>query len=170
MPKTYTPIATQTLTSSAASITFSSVPATYTDLVLICNPVLTNNTPLYMRPNSSTSSVYSTTWLLGNGTTASSGRYNQSALGGAGILVDNYGGTTGFPSDFSGMVKYEIMNYSNTTTNKTILIRAGTSANWTVASANLFATTSAISSLYLYPFAGNFSPGSTFTLYGILKA
>ena len=170
MPSTYTKIASTTLGSAAASVTLSSIPSTYTDLVLICNPALTANQPLYMRPNSNTSTIYSTTWMLGNGSTATTSRYNQAALGGAGILIDNYGGTTGFPSDFSGLAKYEIMNYSNTTTHKTILIRAGTATNWTVASINLFASTTAISSLYLYPYTGNFAAGSTFNLYGITAA
>jgi len=167
---TFSQIASTTLGTAASSVTFSSIAATYTDLVLVCNPALTANQPLYMRPNSSTSSVYSTTWLLGNGSAASSGRYNQAALGGAGVLIDNYGGTSGFPSDFSGMVKYDIMNYANTTTYKTILARAGTATNWTVAAVNLFASTSAISSLYLYPYTGNFATGSTFNLYGITAA
>lgn len=34
MANTYTLISSNTLTSSAASVTFSSIPATYTDLVL----------------------------------------------------------------------------------------------------------------------------------------
>jgi hypothetical protein len=167
---TYTQIASTTLGSAAASVTFSSIPATYTDLVAIVQAATTVNTPLYMKPNSSGSSVYSTTWLLGNGSSASSGRYNQAALGGAGILIDNYGGGQGFTSDFAGMAKYEIMNYANTTTFKTILIRAGNAGTWTVASANLFASTAAISSLYFYPYSGNFAAGSTFNLYGITAA
>ena len=167
---TYQAIATETLASAQASVTFSSIPSTYTDLVLVVNAALSNNTPLYMRPNNNTSSVYSTTWLLGNGSAASSSRYNQTALGGSGILIDNYGGSTGFPSDFSGMAKYEIMNYANSTTYKTILVRAGTATNWTVASSNLFANTTAISSIYIYPYIGTLLTGSTFNLYGIAAA
>lgn len=167
MANTYVALDSQTVTSAVTSITFSSIPQIYTDLVVVVNASLSNNTPLYMKPNSSSSSVYSTTWLLGNGTAVSSSRYNQAALGGAGILIDNYGGQPGFPSDFSGTARYEIMNYSNTTTFKQILIRAGTATNWSVASANLFASTSAISSLYFYPYAGTFAVGSTFTLYGV---
>lgn len=170
MATTYVALDSQTTTSAVSSVTFSGISQAYTDLVVVVNAATSNNTPLYMKPNSNSSSVYSTTWLLGSGSTATSGRYNQAALGGAGILIDNYSGTTGFPSDFSGMAKYEIMNYSNTTTFKTILIRAGSGAGWTVASANLFASTAAISSLYLYPYAGTFAVGSTFTLYGIASA
>jgi hypothetical protein len=167
MATTYVALDSQTVTSAVSSITFSSIPQTYTDLVVVVQAATSSNTPLYMKPNSSSSSVYSTSWVLSNGTTESSSRYNQAALGGAGILIDNYGGTTGFPSGLSGMAKYEIMNYSNTTTFKTILIRAGSAASWTVASANLFASTTAISSLYFYPYTGNFAVGSTFTLYGV---
>ena len=170
MAVTYVALDSQTVTSAVSSVTFSGISQAYTDLVVVVNAATSNNTPLYMKPNSNSSSVYSTTWLLGNGSAASSSRYNQTALGGAGILIDNYGGVTGFPSTFAGMAKYEIMNYSNTTTFKTILIRAGSAAGWTVASANLFASTAAISSLYLYPYTGTFAVGSTFTLYGIASA
>jgi hypothetical protein len=115
MAATYVALDSQTVTSAVSSITFSSIPQTYTDLVVVVQAATSANTPLYMKPNSSSSSVYSTTWLLGNGTSVSSGRYNQAALGGAGILIDNYGGGQGFTSNFAGMAKYEIMNYANTT-------------------------------------------------------
>jgi len=37
MPSTYTPIATNTLASVSTGVTFSSIPSTYTDLVLVIN-------------------------------------------------------------------------------------------------------------------------------------
>jgi hypothetical protein len=78
---TYFPIATTTLGSSSASVTLSSIPSTYTDLLLVCN-LTANTAPLNMgiRFNSDTSSLYSGTALGGNGSTAASTRYSGTLL------------------------------------------------------------------------------------------
>jgi len=71
MASTYEPIATTTLAAAAASYTFSSIPATYTDLVLISSCQVTNNNDaVRMQLNSDTAANYSNTQLAGNGTTA----------------------------------------------------------------------------------------------------
>jgi hypothetical protein len=169
MATTYIPIATQTLSSAASSVTFSSIPATYTDLVLVVNAVQNSNTPVYLRTNGLVTSIYSNTWIRGDGSAASSSRYNTSALGTAGLNLDNFSAQPPFPSGFSGQATYNIMNYSNTTTFKTVLLRHG-SSNWTIANVGLIQTTSAITSLEFYPFGTNWASGSTFSLYGIANA
>ena len=59
---TYEPIATQTLASAAATITFSSIAATYTDLRLIfAKPI--GGSSLLLRFNSDTATNYSWTYL-----------------------------------------------------------------------------------------------------------
>ena len=71
---TYTPIATQTLGSSAASVTFSSIPGTYTDLMLISfaqGQASGGDNRLVLQFNGDTATNYSSTYLIGNGTTAS---------------------------------------------------------------------------------------------------
>ena len=80
MTATYEKIATTPLGSAAATVTFSSIPATYTDLVLICNPISTATSGAYMNMtyNSDTASNYSYTWMRGNGSTAASGRGSNS--------------------------------------------------------------------------------------------
>lgn len=170
MANTYEAIATQTLGSAAASVTFSSIPSTYTDLVFVVNAAqAVNNSPVYVRVNGLTTSIYSNTFLYGNGTSAVSSRYNTAALGGAGFNLDNVNERP-FPADFSGVATYHFMNYSNTTTNKTVLLRHGTASGWTMANVGLIQTTNAISSLNIYPFTGSFATGSTFSLYGIKAA
>jgi hypothetical protein len=63
------------------------------------------------------------------------------------------------------------MNYSNTTTNKTILSRINNAENSTVARVTLWRNTAAISTIFLTEGNGaNFIAGSTFTLYGIKAA
>jgi hypothetical protein len=58
---TYEAIATQTLGSAAASVTFSSIPGTYTDLVIVCTPlrVTAGAEELVFQFNSDTGSNYS---------------------------------------------------------------------------------------------------------------
>jgi hypothetical protein len=76
---TYEAIATQTLGSAAASVTFSSIPSTYTDLVLVCNFETSSNAiaGVYIQFNGDTSTNYSSTNLIGNGSTAESSRQNS---------------------------------------------------------------------------------------------
>ena len=169
MPTTYTPLATTTLNSNQSSVTFSGISGAYTDLVLVVNAYQNSNSPAYLRVNGLNTSIYSNTWVRGDGTSATSARYNTAALGGSGFNLDNFSALPPFPSDFSGQATYHIMNYSNTTTNKTVLLRHG-SSNWTIANVGLIQTTSAITSLEVYPFATTWASGSTFSLYGVASA
>jgi hypothetical protein len=167
---TYESIATQTLGSAAASVTFSSISGTYTDLVFVVNASqAVNSAPVYLRVNGLTTAIYSNTFLYGNGSSAVSSRYSAAALGGDGFNLDNVNGRP-FPTDFSGVATYHLMNYSNTTTNKTILLRHGTASGFVMADVGLIQTTSAISSINIRPFTGSFDTGSTFSLYGITAA
>ena len=155
-----------TLGSATSLVTFSSIPTTYTDLVLV-GSIQCENTTFYIRCNSDTTNKYSVTFLSGDGSSASSSRFSQTDLGGNGIYTP---GNT-FPSATSfGVGIWNFLNYSNTTTNKTILSRVGSAGLSTRAIVNLYASTSAISQLDIRPFSGTISAGSTFTLYGIAAA
>jgi len=70
---TYTLIASNTLGSGTATVTFSSIPGTYTDLILVCGLPATgtanNSDGLRFQLNSDTGSNYSATWLTNSGTT-----------------------------------------------------------------------------------------------------
>ena len=72
---TYDAIATQTLSSAAASVTFSSIAGTYTDLVLVTSiRKSTTGVSAYLRANNDSGTNYSTTYLYGSGTSAISTR------------------------------------------------------------------------------------------------
>ena len=160
---TYEPIATATASGSTDTITFSSIPQTYTDLVLINNAASSSGSAyIYARYNSDSGSNYSRTELVGNGSTASSGRNSS----------ENYGwfGGTSLSTSFDYNSIVNIMNYSNTTTNKTILIRANRASEQTAAVVSLWRSTSAITSMTVTLNGVNFASGSTFTLYGISAA
>jgi hypothetical protein len=158
---TYEAIATQTLGSAAATVTFSSIPGTYTDLVIVVNGILSSgDNSLGMRVNGDTGSNYSSTALYGNGASAASLRQTSDTrmyLGRA-TSVDN-----------STSLIY-VQNYSNTTTNKTVLSR-GNSTQIVMATSNLWRSTAAITSITLSDYASNnFLTGTTFSLYGIKAA
>ena len=164
MAATYTPIASITLGAAAASVTFSSIPQTYTDLVLVSTNATASSGYLFsVRVNGDSATNYSSTRLLGNGTTASSGREANYTFGFAGSVYSS--------SDPIGNAIVNFMNYSNTTTYKTFLMRTNTANANTSLSASLWRSTAAITSISLgVEFTQNFVVGSTFTLYGIKAA
>ena len=164
---TYTPIATTTLGSAQAQVTFSSISGSYTDLVLVINGSMTSGSETArVRLNGSSSSVYSQTNLAGNGTSATSSRNSSQT---SFRLGETYSGLT----TARWTVLLNIMNYSNTTTNKTMLMRTNDTSGEVAANVGLFASTSAITSIDIYAridLANTFVAGSTFTLYGIAAA
>ena len=159
---TYEAIATQTLGSAAASVTFSSIPSTYTDLVLVMNGVFNyTNTYYVMYYNGdSTLSNYSSIGMNGDGTSALSESNGYIKLG----FSNN--ATTPITAIIN------IQNYSNTATYKTNLIRFSNTANFgSYAAVGLWRNTAAINSITIYSYYGGmFNAGSTFTLYGIKSA
>jgi hypothetical protein len=164
MPTTYEPIATQTLGSAAASVTFSSIPATYTDLVLICNGTAASNTGLTLRFNGDTTSNYSMTVLEGSGSAAVSERQTS-------VTQARFVWNSVWNSTTPGVVILNIMNYANTTTFKTVLWRSSTSSNYVEAGVNLWRKTpEAINTFIIEKTSANIAAGSTFTLYGIKSA
>jgi hypothetical protein len=160
---TYEPIATTTLGSTAASYTFSSIPGTYTDLIIITNVKSPTTGNMFIQFNGDTATNYSRTVLAGNGTSAVSARNSTIAK----IYCDYFGY---FNTGFDNTKIIQIQNYSNTTTFKTSLIRSGAAATGTDAIVGLWRSTSAITSIRLDSDGANFSTGSTFTLYGIAAA
>ena len=162
MATTYEPIATTTLGSAAASYTFSSIPATYTDLVMVFDGTMSAADDLGIRFNSDTGSNYSTTILGGNGSAAFSTRVTGQTQG----YLDWAGLTTA-----QGNAIVQIQNYSNATTYKTYLSRFNQAARGTDACVGLWRSTAAISSITIKAIGANsFRTASTFTLYGIKAA
>jgi len=156
---TYTLIASNTLGSAASSVTFNSIPGTYTDLVLVVAGSCSSNVTITMRYNSDTSSNYSVTYINGDGSSATSGR--QTSL--SNLL-------TGELYTYQSNQIIQIQDYSNTTTYKTMLTRANTpsTSGYVQALVGLWRSTSAITRIDLIPGSGaNFTSGSTFKLYGI---
>lgn len=170
MPATYEPIATTTLGSAASTITFSSISSAYTDLRLIFNiNVDTASRICSLRFNSDTATNYSSTYLSGNGTAAGTGR-NTSVN-----LIYLAGNSTVTPSTAGQWASYQVDVFSYAgSTNKTALSQIAGDQNGSGSvfrGVHLYRSTSAITSLtILLDGSGNFTTGTTATLYGILKA
>lgn len=166
MAKTYEPIATQTLASATATVTFSSIAATYTDLRLIITAKDGSSSlsgAALLRFNSDSSTNYSFTNLYGDGTTAGSSRASSQTSGD--ILV------TGNSASNFGISTVDIFNYANTTTFKTFISRGNTVEAFTNARVYLWRKTpEAINTISLTSGTSNWNIGSTFTLYGIKAA
>ena len=162
MAATYTPIASITLGTATSSVTFSSIPQTYTDLILVSRPINSGITAVNIYFNSDTGTNYSCTRVYGGGGVVSSDRFSNTAssLGGWGTNADT------FPYLFTS----HIMNYANTTTNKTMLTRPSEiNAGYVGLISTLWRNTAAITSVTFNGNA-NFSVNSKFDLYGILGA
>lgn len=120
MPGTYEPIATTTLSSAASSITFTGISQAYTDLVMVFNGDLTSITGAGIRVGNNsldTGYSYSLTRMWGK----SNGTYGSSRESGSidSLRYDYWAAGNGNPRN----AIFHFQNYSNTTTNKTILIR-----------------------------------------------
>lgn len=162
---TYIALANTTLSSASGTVTFSSIPATYRDLVLVCNATTSrsafNIDGLVVRFNSDTAN-YSMVRMLAQNTGASSDTDTKIAGG--------FSGNSASPA----IALLHIMDYSVTDKHKTVLARYNTDASYVggmvTAGAARWASTSAITTITVLPEVGpNFNSGSTFSLYGIVS-
>lgn len=164
MAKTYDAIQTYTANGSQSSITFSSISGGYTDLILVFNGAdATTAEDFQIQVNGDTGSNYSRTWITGTGSAASTSRVAPSTY--MRINQNSYLGTT-----FAYAYNVHFLNYSNTTTHKTVLAHSSGAPNGVDAMINQWRNTSAITQIYCYAPSTNFANGSTFTLYGIKAA
>ena len=167
---TYTLISSNVLTTTAASVTFSSIPATFTDLVLRSSPRATSSTVKAFRLNFNgvTGTSYSNTLLRGNGAAASSLRDSSNSYAELGLFSGD-----DITADIFGSVEVYIPNYT-VSQNKAISgIGVSERDNTTAfieASAALFSDTAAITSIEITTNGGDFIAGSSFYLYGISNA
>jgi hypothetical protein len=158
MTQTYEPIATTTLSAGTASVTFSAIPATYTDLVLVFNGTAASTEAMELRFNSDTATNYSATRVLGESASAISNRTSTSDV----MLVGNL-----YTTQTVNII--QVMNYANATTFKTVLCRSNNAATQISVRVGLWRKTpEAITTILVRPGgAVNFSTGGVFTLYGI---
>lgn len=164
---TYEPIATTTLGSAASSITFSSIPSTYTDLRVVLTWKVNSANITRIRFNSISTTTYSATYLYGNGTTAGSDK--QTNL----TYID--AGWNAVGDTQPALTTFDIFSYTGST-NKTVLATQSGDMNGSGSVdriVGLWRSTSAITDIQLAPVGTpsvTFSAGTTATLYGIKAA
>jgi hypothetical protein len=161
---TYTPIATATL-SSNGYFTFSSIPSTYTDLVLVLNAGFTLTTAsVIIQFNGDGGSNYSQTWMRGTGSATASGRVSNGTF----VYLDYSGGSVA--STINRVYTANIINYANTNVYKNLIFSAGSATDWREQHLGSWRSTAAINSIVVSTNGGSIVAGSTLSLYGILAA
>jgi hypothetical protein len=166
MPATYEPIATTTLGSAVNSITFSSIPATYTDLKFVVVGTVNDATGrvAIIQFNSDTSSNYSFTRLTADGSSASSG--NGSATY---IAAGNW---YTFQSSPPSMFDMDLFSYAGSTFKTTLhsVTNDKNGSGYVEKQVSLWRSTAAINTILISVQAKLFDVGTTATLYGIKNA
>lgn len=160
MTATYIALSNTTLGAAATSVTFSSIPATYRDLVLVIAGTTDAARTIGYRLNSDTGTNYHYTLIGGDGTNPES----ASGLLTLGVLTRMGTGQSTTIANF--------MDYSATDKHKTVLSRGGTSAELLRAHVSRWASTNAVTSIYIATLDINtnaFQSGTTFSLYGIVS-
>lgn len=151
------PIATTTLASATANVTFSSIVGTYRDLTLIIQGSTTGAANVRMRFNGDTGSNYSFVYLAGGASTTASGITTQDWM---------YGNYYANWETAQANIIVNFFDYAQTDKHKTVLIRANAATTYTEAITGRWPSTSAITTI-LVNASGQFSAGTTFSLYGV---
>jgi hypothetical protein len=158
MPSTYEPIATTTFGATTANYTFSSIPATYTDLICVVDGSLTALQDFSLQFNGDTGTNYSLTYTYGAAATTIAGyENNQTAM-----TIGALGG------DQSTCI-VQIQSYSNTNVTKPVLSRGGSGTWVAFFKGGLWRNTSAINSIK-FTGVNSFTSGTSITIYGIKAA
>ena len=169
LPSTYTLISSNVLGSSAASVTFSAIPGTYTDLVLRVSARTDTAAAIescYVQFNSDTATNYSYVLITGNGSAASSNIYSSQNYVGS-IPADAATATSNTFASWEVYVPSYLVSQ-----NKPLSVIGMQENNQTSAfirpTAGLWRNTAAVTSVtFTGTSGGNFVSGSSFYLYGI---
>jgi hypothetical protein len=166
----YDSIATAVGTGSSDTITFSSIPQTYTHLeirgIAQANASLNDYGAVGVRFNSDSGTNYTRHRLTGNGTTAGAAANTSTTFadGGPGAVYLTSGTST------VGTTVISVLDYTSTSKYTTIRALSGTDNNGiglVSLSSGLWLNTNAVTSITLYQQNGNFTDKTTFALYGI---
>ncbi len=162
-------IATVTVGSGgAANIEFTSIPGTYQHLqIRMIARSTTSNASSYalLRFNGDTGANYAWHWLNGNGASAAASGSGGSTEG----YVEEFTGNTATASIFGAAV-IDILDYASTSKNKTVRALAGNDRNGSgrlYVYSDLWASTSAITTITLPVNSGNWAQYTTAALYGV---
>ena len=163
MPATYELIQTYTVSSAVPTVTLSSIPATYTDLVIVGNHRVVNGggVAICMRFNGDTASNYEFMGYYSGGASNTGNHAEPYTMMYVGIASN---------TDFNTSVA-SVLNYSNPATYRQLLTRTGNiyfNSAYTGVWKNAAAAINSIT--FVCDGGSNIQSGSKFSIYGILKA
>lgn len=164
MPGSYESIQTVTTTGGETSISFTSIPSTYSHLQIrfVSNASTNDN---YMRFNSDSGTNYVWHNLYGSG--ASAAAYTPGA---SQNKVSAGYGSVNASNTYSGGAVCDILDYANTNKYKTTRSLSGYDENgsgYVLLHSGLWMNTAAITSISIFPGSGSIKAGSVFALYGV---
>jgi len=170
MATTYEPIATATLSVAAASITFSSIPQTFTDLrVVIWGTHATAGDISVMRFNGDTATNYVNTYMRSTSTSTGAVSVNDYTVAPY-IGLTNRGSSTTVPE----IAIADIFAYTDTSKFKSVLTEAAelrdSTSGQVTAFTSIWKSTAAITSIVIRDDSYNLAAGYMATLYGIKAA
>lgn len=170
MAYTYQLIASYKLTSTTASVTFGSIPQTYTDLevrISARGDFADTNENVIARLNGTSTASYQNGQLSYY---SSAINYNTSFNG---TYFNNgpYIAGANLPANVFGMDSFYLPDYTNSTTYKAVkgftALTKDTGTGWAVDWHGGLGNSAAVTSITLAPYSGNYLSGSNFYLFGI---
>jgi hypothetical protein len=158
MPSTYEPIATATLTATSTSITISSIPSTYTDLVAIGYFDGIGESYIQAQLNSDTGNNYDYIYYGGVNATMV---YN---------VVGNINSMPGSRADEEANYQMHLFNYTSNLHKTAFIMNANASSPLVYHSVSNWRNTAAVTSISWVAQQGQYAAGTTITIYGIKAA
>lgn len=162
MATALTPLANLTLGSSQANVTFSSISGSYRDLLLVVNAKSSaSGWESRIKINNDTGSNYQVVGMYNSGSSTSS--YAPSVQT---VMKFGFFGILSSSSAVQWVTHF--LDYSATDKHKAVLSEIGNASDSLIdITANRWSSTSAITSMVVFPGSGTWSAGATFALYGV---
>jgi hypothetical protein len=160
---TYRSLANLTLGANSATVTFSNIPQTYRDLIVVINAGTTGTAQIRLRLNGDATATYNGVRMSGEGVNPFSNSYVNNTS--AAISLAATPTATALAS-----IRVNIFDYSTTDKQKTMVTRADAAGAGVEASSARWANTAAVSSVSVFPIEPShlWRTGATFSLYGVI--
>lgn len=157
---TRTALATTTLASNAASVTFGSISGSYRDLIVSVTGSATDYEYVMLQYNSDTGSNYTWVNMIGDGSAVSGGAGTWN-----GAKVGRFSTTANVVSNLQA----NVMDYSATDKHTTTLARGNSPDEMTMGICSRWANTAAITSVKVLCYGGTalLESGTTVSLFGV---
>jgi hypothetical protein len=155
-----TALATLTLGSAQATVTFSSITSAYRDLRLVVSGTTSSNSYSRLRINSDTGISYYVASMEADGSSTFGG-------GGSNSYMDFANNYLNFNASSQAIMTCDFIDYSATNKHKMVIARTSSASQSVALFGGRWASTSAVDTITITSAAGNWATATTFTLYGV---